>query len=128
MSQIHDGYKSSLVTKPTDSLLGSIRKAVNMLARLGQPNSIVSLARQTNVVGTTYNAFASTAAVRLVGVNGTGTGLTFRRVASPATTIAVAAGAAIDLPCIANASEWECKRTDDSNTQVTLNIHAHNVV
>jgi hypothetical protein len=122
------GYETTLAPAKTDSDRGILLKAIALLARLGQPNSIISLARQTNATGTTYNAFASTAGVRIVGVNGTGTGLTFRRVASPATTIAVASGAAVDLPCAANASEWEVKRTDDSNTQVTLNVHVHNVV
>lgn len=128
MSQISDRFLTSLAPSVYDSERGSLRMIAKMLARLGQPNSIVSLARQTNATGTTYNAFASTAGVRIVGSNGTGTSMTFRRVASPATTIVVASGGAIDLPCVENASEWECKRSDDSNTQVTLNVHVYNVV
>jgi len=125
---ISENFLTTLAPSVYDSERGSLRMIAKLLGRLVPPNSIVSLARQTNVVGTTYNAFASTAGVRITGQNGTGTGLTFRRVASPATTLAVASGAEIDLPCSANASEWEVKRTDDSNTQVTLNVHVHNVV
>lgn len=127
MANISDGYRTSRKTSAYDSEKGSLRKMVDSLARLS-PNSLVSLARQTNVVGTTYNAFASTAGFRLYGTNATGTSMTFRLVASPATTIVVASAAPVDLPCVANASEWECKRTDDSNTQVTLNVLVHNTV
>lgn len=128
MSTISTEFLTSLAPKATDSDRGSLRMIAKLLGRLGQPNSIVSLARATNATGTTFNAFASTAGVRILGQNGTGTSLTFRRVASPATTLAVASGGTVDLPCAANASEWECKRTDDSNTPVTLNVHVHNVV
>lgn len=128
MSSISDSYRTSLRSATTDSDRGSLRKIAELLARSGPLNSQVSLARATNATGTTYNAFASTAALQLYGANGTGTSLTFRLVASPATTIVVASAALVDLPCVANASEWEVKRTDDSNTPVTLNIHARNVV
>lgn len=122
------GYETTLVPARTDSDRGVMLKVLAMLNRLGQPNSIVSLARQTNATGTTYNAFASTAGVRIKGQNNTGTSLTFRLVGSTGTTIIVASGGDVDLPCVSNASEWAVKRTDDSNTQVTLNVHVHNVV
>ncbi len=128
MSTISDGYITSLVSARHDSDRGSLRKAVNMLARCGQPNSLTALARATNATGTTYNAFASTAGFRLHGSNATGTSLTFRRVAAPSVTFVVASAALVDLPCVANASEWEVKRTDDSNTPVTLNVLVHAVV
>lgn len=128
MSVISDGYRTSLRSATTDSDRGSLRKAVEMLARCGQPNSLTALARQTNATGTTYNAFTSTAGFRLTGTNATGTSLTFRRVAAPSVTFVVASGSPVDLPCVANASEWEVKRTDDSNTQVTLNVLVNAVV
>lgn len=125
---ISTSFLTTLVASVSDSERGSLRMIAKMLARLGQPNSIVSLARDTNATGTTYNAFSSTAGVLIKGQNGTGTSLTFRLVASPATTLAFASGADIELPCVANASEWAVKRTDDSNTPVTLNVHVYNVV
>lgn len=128
MSTVSDGYRTSLRAANIDSDRGSLRKIVEILARCGQPNTFTALARATNATGTTYNAFASTAGFRLVGANATGTSLTFRRVAAPSVTFIVASAALVDLPCAANASEWEVKRTDDSNTPVTLNVLVHSVV
>lgn len=127
MATLSDGYLTSRRSTRFDSERGSLRKIAESLARLS-PSSLVSLARATNVVGTTYNAFVSTAGYRLYGSNATGTSLTFRLVASPATTVIVASAALVDLPCVANASEWEVKRTDDVNTPVTLNVLVHNTV
>jgi hypothetical protein len=43
-------------------------------------------------------------------------------------TVVVASAADIDLPCIANANEWEVKRTDNSATAVTLRALMHKMV
>lgn len=126
MSQVHDGYKSSLQPKTTDSSLGTMRKVNALLCRLGQPNAITAASIQTHATGTNYTALATGTGVRIVGDNTTGTSLTFRRVGTTV-TFTFASGARVDLPCVANQSEWEVKRTDDSNTQVTLPFLRHSV-
>lgn len=127
MGHAHDGYRTSLVPSRADSDIGTRRKVLAALARLIQPNSIADVSKQTAATGTNYVALPSVAAVRLVGDNGTGTSIIARRVGKTATRT-FASGAVVDLPCVANASEWEIKRTDDSNTQVTLLISAYNVI
>lgn len=113
------GYENTLVPDRTDSDRGALLKILAQLNRLGQPNSITASSIETAEDGTEYTALTTGAGVRIIGDNTTGTSLTFRRVGTTV-TFAVASGARVDLPCVANQSEWEVKRTDSSNTQVTL--------
>jgi hypothetical protein len=127
MSQISDRFLTELTPGVHDSERGSLRMIAKLLGRLGQPNSITAGSVQTAAVGTDYTALASGTGVRIVADNTTGTSLTFRRVGTTP-TLAFASGARIDLPLVANQNEWEVKRTDDSNTQVTLAFLRHAIV
>lgn len=124
---ISDAFLTKLRATVYDSERGSLRQIVELLARLGQPNKITADSVQTAATGTNYTALATGTGVRIVGDNTTGTSLTFRRVGTTV-TFAVASGARVDLPCVANQNEWEVKRTDDSNTQVTLAFLRHEMV
>lgn len=119
-------FRTSLRASLLDSDRGSLRKITELLAR-ANPNAITAGSIQTAATGTNYTALADVAAFKLSGQNGTGTSLTFRRVGTTV-TFAFASGAAIELPCVANISEWEVKRTDDSDTQVTYGFLSFNGV
>lgn len=120
---ISDLFRTSLRASVRDSERGSLRKITELLAR-ANPNTITASSVQTAAVGTDYTALPSGAGFKVDGDNTTGTSLTFRRVGTTV-TFAFASGATVSLPCVANANEWEVKRTDDSNTQVTLAFLRH---
>jgi hypothetical protein len=117
--KVSDRYRSSLRSSTSDSREGSLRIIAESLARLGQPNTITASSVQTSGTGTSFVTLGSGLGVRIVGQNGTGTSLTFRRVGTT-TVFTFANGARVDLPCAANQNEWQVKRTDDSGSQVTL--------
>lgn len=127
-------YQNRVTPQTFDSEVGSLRKinaelnnAVVALRR-ANPNTFTPASVQTAATGSNYTALTSAAGTRITGLNATGTSLTFRRVGTPAVTFAFASAATVDLPLTANANEWEVKRTDDSNTQVTLAYLLHSFV
>jgi hypothetical protein len=123
VSTLSDRFTRYLSPSKYDSDRGSLRILCGQLARMGQPNSIVDHSIQTEAVGTTYAALPVASPLidcaRIVGDNTTGTSLTFRRVGTTV-LFAFASGARVELPVVASPTEWEVKRTDDSNTQVTF--------
>ncbi len=114
-----DDYLQSVRSKSFDTDRGSLRKAVELLARMALPNTITAQATQTSAAGATYVRLTSVPCHQVGGSNNTGTSLTFRRFGTTSVLI-FADGAKIDLPCVANSAEWEVRRTDVSNTQVTF--------
>ena len=81
------------------------------------------LALTTANPGTTYTAFASQACVALDIVNNTGTTIEYRRNAT-GTAMQIPSGAARMVIGITNANQIEVRRTDTSNTTVTLQAEA----
>jgi hypothetical protein len=124
---IPEDYLNTLRAQVYDGDRGTLKKILEVLARLGQPNAITPTEVETAAVGTNYTRLATGTGVRLVGDNTTGTSLTFARVGTTV-TFTFASGARVDLPLVANQNEWEVKRTDNSNTRVTLALLRHAVV
>jgi hypothetical protein len=69
--------------------------------------------------GTNWTALASGAARNITVRNRTGTNIDIRKVGET-TVLTMATGDDLPLPVLANSSEWEIRRTDTSNTQVTV--------
>lgn len=99
--------------EPADSVL---RK----LARANHTENWGTGGRQTNNPGTTYAALAAQACSEVDFHNTTGTAIVLRRVGTAVTPITIPSDGHRTVKVIANASEIEVKRSDDSNTQVTL--------
>ncbi len=112
-------WKRTRQPNDSDSPRESALKAQHIAARLGQPDSFQEGSVQTAATGSNYTALPSKVGSKIVADNLTGQSLTVRRVGG-ASTLVFASGARIELPVAANANEWEIKRTDNSNTQVTL--------
>lgn len=81
------------------------------------------LALTTNATGTTYTAFASQACTSLDIVNNTGTTIEYRRNGA-GVAMQIPTGAARMVIAITNANQVDVRRTDTSNTTVTLQAEA----
>ncbi len=81
------------------------------------------LSLTTNATGATFNAFSSQACVALDIVNNTNTTIEYRR-NGVGTAMQIPAGAARMVIGITDASQISVRRTDTSNTQVTVQAEA----
>lgn len=83
----------------------------------------VIMSAQTQAIGTSWTAFASQACIALDIVNNTGTTIEYRRGAA-GTAMQIPTGAARMVIGITNANQIDLRRTDTSNTQVTVQAEA----
>lgn len=90
MSSLHDGYLSSLRTgaQSYDSEKGSMRKMVELLAHMGQPNAFGSVTKATSSIGKQWLQLPSSVGFRIKSDNTSGTSLKFRRYAAAQDTAA----------------------------------------
>lgn len=86
-------------------------------------SSATILPLTTNATGTTFTAFAAQACIALDIVNNTGTTVEYRRGAT-GTAMQIPTGAARMVIGITNANQVDVRRTDVSNTQVTMQAEA----
>lgn len=123
-------FRDTLLAATTQSLANKDTSLVHArvpllaaLAKLLDPSGTVSAysaaATQTNATGTTWTALAAGACTQINLRNRTGVSVDFR-IASDTTIFTLISGEDITLPCLTNSSEWEIRRTDTSNTQVTV--------
>lgn len=85
--------------------------------------TVTILALSTAASGATYTPFGSQACVALDIVNNTGTTIEYRR-GGAGTAMQIPTGAARMVIGITNANQIDVRRTDTSNTQVTLQAEA----
>lgn len=100
------------------------RQPVN--SSVPQVTSGTILALTTNASGTPYTAFASQACTALDIVNNTGVTIEYRRGAT-GSAMQIPTGAARMIIGITNASQIDVRRTDVSNTTVTIQAEAFTV-
>jgi hypothetical protein len=74
---------------------------------------------QTAATGTNWTALASGATKNITVRNRTGTNIDIRKVGE-SVFITLVNGDDVTLPVLANSNEWEIRRSDQSNTQVTI--------
>jgi hypothetical protein len=74
---------------------------------------------QTAATGTNWTALASGATKTITVRNRTGTSIDIRKVGG-SVFFTMVDGDDVPLPVLANSNEWEIKRTDNSNTRVTI--------
>jgi hypothetical protein len=74
---------------------------------------------QTAATGTNWTALTSGATKNITVRNRTGTSIDIRKVGE-LVFITLVNGDDVTLPVLANSSEWEIRRTDTANTQVTI--------
>jgi hypothetical protein len=74
---------------------------------------------QTAATGTNYTALSSGATKNITVRNRTGTSIDIRKVGG-SVFFTLADGDDVRFPVLANSNEWEIRRSDQSNTQVTI--------
>lgn len=110
------------VTGPlTDTQLRASRVPVN--SSVPQVTTGTILALTTAATGTNYTAFASQACTALDIVNNTGVTIEYRRNAA-GVAMQIPTGAARMVIAITNANQVDVRRTDTSNTTVTMQAEA----
>lgn len=110
------------------SLLGRVPAALvggrfSVASSVPHMSSGVIMSAQTAATGTNWTAFASQACVALDIVNNTGTTVEYRRGAT-GTAMQIPTGAARMVIGITDANQIDVRRTDTSNTQVTVQAEA----
>lgn len=115
------GQKTASGSTPV--VIASDQTAVRVLSSVPNALSGTILGLTTNATGTTYTAFASQACTALDIVNNTGTTIEYRRNAA-GTAMQIPTGTARMVIGITNANQVDVRRTDTSNTQVTLQAEA----
>lgn len=119
----------NILTDPTGAdltpLTDAALRATPVQVLEATPTTVTIVSLQTNVVGTTYNAFASQACEMLDIVNTAlnAVDLEVRRGGSGATII-VPAGSSRMFIGLSNASGLQVRRRDTSNAQVTFTAEA----
>lgn len=104
-------------------VVASDQTAVRVISSVPNASSGTILGLTTNATGTTYTAFASQACTALDIVNNTGTTVEYRR-GGAGTAMQIPTGTARMVIGITNANQVDVRRTDTSNTQVTLQAEA----
>jgi predicted PurR-regulated permease PerM len=105
-----------------DGLISQIANLTQSLEPLGGRSVVTSydLAEtQTASTGTNWTALASGATKNITVRNRTGTNIDIRKVGG-SVFFSLVDGDDVPLPVLANSNEWEIRRTDTSNTQVTV--------
>lgn len=97
----------------------SLVSATNPLPTLPAMASGGNISVQTNATGTTYTAFTSQACKQLTLVNNTGTTIEFRQ-GGAGVAVPVFDKAAFTIFGLTNTNQIDIRRTDTSNTQVTI--------
>lgn len=131
-SRLSEGAPVTGETIPSGSgalgWLSSIRAAVqSVVAAIGvvssrQRVSAFSAATvSTSTTGTAWVTLPAGACTLITLYNAPTVSMDYR-VASDVTTFTLAPGEVVVLPCISNSNEWEVRRTDTSNTQVSVKI------
>jgi len=96
---------------------------VPTLSSVPVASSATILALTTNATGATFTAFTAQACTALDIVNNTGTTVEYRR-GGAGVAMQIPTGTARMVIAITNASQISVRRTDTSNTQVTLQAEA----
>jgi hypothetical protein len=116
------GYGNTILgfTDPQD-IQGAIADLIGKVggSGAGQVTSYDLGETQTSATGTNWVALASGATSNVTLINRTGTSVDYRK-AGTSVFISLADKEDVLLPVLANSSEWEIKRTDNSNAQVTV--------
>lgn len=115
------GQKSASVSAPV--VIASDQSAVRVLSSVPNASSGTVLGLTTSATGATYTAFGSQACTGLDVVNNTGTTIEYRR-GGAGTAMQIPTGTARMVIGITNANQVDVRRTDTSNTQVTLQAEA----
>lgn len=115
------GQKAASVSAPV--VIASDQSVVRVLSSVPNASSGTILGLTTSATGTTYTAFGSQACTGLDVVNNTGTTIEYRR-GGAGTAMQIPTGTARIVIGITNANQVDVRRTDTSNTQVTLQAEA----
>jgi hypothetical protein len=99
----------------------SVATAVGVVSSRQRVSAFSTATVSTNATGTVWVPL-TTGACTSITLSNTSTVNIEYRVAADATTFTLAAGEVVRLPCISNSNEWEVRRTDTSNTQVSVKI------